>query len=124
MKKYLSIVAVIITGLLAGCGGQTPEDQVREVMIKSIEAAKSDHPSSMCPYTTKPEECMQGIVMAKAMGMDVDEIIKGSLPKDWRKQAKKAKVTINGDKATMSSIFKGEKSDNFVKKDGTWLTVS
>lgn len=125
IQKYI-LVCISAAIFITGCGGgtQTPEDQVREVMIKSLEAATSDNPSTMCVYTTEPGECLQGMVMAKTLGMDLSEMMQAALPKDWRNQIKQAKITINGNKATMSSLVKGEKPDEFVKQNGKWLSVS
>jgi len=116
-KKIAALVAIgAFAG--AGCGGAaTPDEQVRATEVQILAAATSDTPGSMCKFALAQDDCLQGIVMAKAFGID----LKALIPEDWRDRVAKAKITVNGNRATAAAIGGDSDKTEYVKRQGQWL---
>lgn len=86
--------------------------------VNGLEALTSDHPERACQYMVNRQKCIDGVLTAKALNLDVKAIT--DLPDDWRARLKKAQVVIRGDRATLSPGPRG-KTVPFVRRDGHWL---
>jgi hypothetical protein len=116
MKRLAAVTVLIV---LAGCGGSSDADQVRALTYRMVEATLSSHPERACQYMVDRSGCVGGVVAAHAIGLDVGAA--AGYPDDWRKRLARAKITVNGDRATVSSIVDGGHPVRYVRRDGHWL---
>lgn len=118
----LKIPATLAAAALAltACGGSTPspEAQVRTTETKIYEALTSSHPERACVYSVDHDGCIQGVVTAKAMGLDFKAL--ANVPDDWHARIAKAKVIVTGSTATLAPDPSG-KTSTLVLRSGHWL---
>jgi hypothetical protein len=114
--RYLTAIAVVAIVGVAGCGGGTSdEDQVRESAKQLAGHAREHEWGDFCAGTTEPDECTKALAGLEAIGVDAADYI----PSD--EVADRAKVTVNGDRATMDAT--ADEDAEYVRRGDRWLLV-
>lgn len=116
MKRLAVLTALIV---LAGCGGHSDDDQIRALTRRMVEATLSSHPERACRYMLDRSGCVGGVAAAHALGLDAGAA--AGYPDDWRSRLSRAKITVNGDRATVSSIVDDGHPAHYVRRNGHWL---
>jgi hypothetical protein len=96
--------------VLAGCGGASDEDQVKDVAGQYAQAFADRDYASACAVTTAPgPSCEDALrTLREAAGSDIKSTVKS--------------VSVNGDRAT--AAFAGEPFPvPLEKRDGKWLVT-
>jgi hypothetical protein len=124
MKRMTIAAAATAALALAGCGAsqapQTPQQQVRSLETQAEAGIINGHPEGGCKLTTDAASCLQGVMTAKAMNLDLASM----MPSDWRSRIAHATVTVTGSTATMSETIPGSSGgERFIKQGGQWLIV-
>jgi hypothetical protein len=126
MKSILLIfMAALVLGISA-CGSSAPihnsdnsQTQIRQTYHKVLTAFVHNNPSEACRYYTPQsnDKCLAGIVMYKAEGLKTSSIV----PYGWENRLAKAKIVVNGDKATIvSGVATMKGGTRFARIDGLW----
>lgn len=124
MRKLTTIVVALgTTWALAACGSSQPLGPEATV-DRAMQAMANGKTSEMAKYFQCPQEALTGVVMAKAFGMDVEELAKGA------KTVGKATLSDGGAKATVDTtgpfgddtqeLVKVNAKGNLAPTNGTW----
>jgi hypothetical protein len=124
MKKIiLSIMAVLSLTACSAAQASNAADQVRQTEYRVVTLLSGSHPFSACKYYTVASHagCLKGVLMAKSMGVPMSSLF----PSGWQIRLARAKVTIRGNRAHMTSPIMGTgKVSTFTRVDGHWLIGS
>jgi hypothetical protein len=101
--------------LLVGCGGSTPEDQVRDAARQIAEDGRANRWGDFCAATTDPDQCQVSAAALKAAGVNAAEFIPSS------DLLENATIKVNGDRATVDATA-GEDAE-YVRNGDRWLFV-
>lgn len=114
MRALLAII-IIATAIMVGCGSQSDEDQVRDTAQQLAADARAHRWGDFCSKTTSPDDCVEALAGAEALGVDVADYV----PSD--EAAKNMKVTVEGDRATVDAT--AAKDAEYVRRGDRWLFV-
>lgn len=112
MRLHATALATTLAILAAGCGGASPEDQVRDTARHIGEAVSGPHPERACRYMTDRDACVGAVAVANSMNLEVSAAI--GLPDDWRDRIDKAQVKVSGDTAKFGKA-------TYVRHGDLWL---
>jgi len=131
--RLLALVALACTVLLAGCGGASEEDQVKQAFDDYVQAVKDGDEDRFCDSIVSSEllEMSDG-ERAKETQLCKDEFSGDGEEFDETSglldTSEVGEVTVNGDRATaaMTVTVKGKKTTSktrFVKVGGDWKVL-
>jgi hypothetical protein len=116
MRATVCAVAALA---FAGCGGTSPEDQVRDTARHAAEALQSEHPEGACQYMVDREGCLGSVASLKALKIDPASAI---IPADWRERLAHATIKVNGATATLAGLSRDGKPARYVRRGDRWLS--
>lgn len=116
MKYRIVVFALLLVGLVTGCGGgsesDNPADQVKDVNVEFVKLVKDDKLADACALTTNPDGCKGAFALIDNVG--------AFIPKDLEDKVRAANVTVKGNHAEFK--IDGEVNEA-ERRNGTWLIV-
>lgn len=114
--KYQIIIALLLTGLIVGCGGgnesDNPSDQVKDTNVEFVKLVRDDKLADACDLTTNPDGC-------KGAFAHIDNV-KAFIPKDLEDKIQAANVTVKGNHAKFKIDGEANEAE---RHNGKWLIV-
>ena len=119
MRLLPAVLLAIL--LLAGCGSDTPEAQIRDQAVGYINDLRDGDIAGACERTVDPGDCVATFRAAElAVGGRDELIVAAGIDDETVKKAQDAKITVDGDTASI----KGSSRDMEVERTGgEWKLV-
>jgi len=112
------LLAVFPLALVA-CGGRSPESEVRDTARAVAEAVTSPHPERACKHMLDREACVGAVAVANSLHIEVSAAV--GMPDDWRSKLRDARISVDGDTATIADWTGDGEPGRYVRRNGEWL---